>query len=218
MMGRRRTSGKRPPQLCVLLLRGRETDPQKAWTGEEPGVSKFMVFGCQAVVLIPPAQWKSKVDPIGERMVHIRHDQEAKGYLFYDPRTKRALVSRDTAFLEALPVGWVLGRQQGEPLPRVEHAAGNGLRLAAGPAGEEEDTDEDSEPLVVPGSPQGMPEGPGEGCPPVDRDAGTGQGSPQAKNGVNLGEPETEDSGDEPNQRRGNPLLTHTKGTFWHCQ
>jgi len=67
------------------------------------------VFGCQAVIWTPKEQRTSKAAPVGQRVIHIRKDEQAKGYLFYNPKTRKTVISRDAQFLESTPSlqqGW----------------------------------------------------------------------------------------------------------------
>jgi len=61
------------------------------------------VFGCQAVVWTPKEQRTSKAAPVGQRMIHIRRDERAKGYMFYNPKSRKTVISRDAQFLENTP-------------------------------------------------------------------------------------------------------------------
>jgi len=58
---------------------------------------------------------------VSKKMIHIRHDMAAKGYLFYDPDTQRTVVSRDCWFLEMTPayesVQWTRGGKGSLPTP-----------------------------------------------------------------------------------------------------
>jgi hypothetical protein len=97
--------------------------PHEAWTGEKPDIRRFRRFGCQAIVHTPAHQRGSKVAPTGKRMVHIRHDLEHKGWLFYDPKERKTVISRDAAFLEDEPANTLLaplGRLTTQPRPEPE--------------------------------------------------------------------------------------------------
>jgi len=77
--------------------------PQEAWSGKKPSIEGLRVFGCQAVVWTPKEQRTSKAAPVGQRMIHIRRDERAKGYMFYNPKSRKTVISRDAQFLENTP-------------------------------------------------------------------------------------------------------------------
>jgi len=93
--------------------------PQEAWLGTKPDVGVFKVFGCQAVTLIPADKRTSKAGSVGKRVVHIRRDHRAKGYLFYDPATQKSFVSRDVQFLEDRPAHELRALTRESKLPQI---------------------------------------------------------------------------------------------------
>ena len=186
--------------------------PHEAWWGAKPDVGMYRSFGCQAMVLIPPAQRGSKAAPVSKKMIHIRHDMAAKGYLFYDPDTQQTMVSRDCWFLEMTPAyDSVSGPGEGrEVFPHPESQAAQTPEEppqrhpaeAQGRADEDEDTRPSHPPPRVP-APGGAP----PGAPPQEVPARPEPGNqePEAGGPPEGAEPRGEEQGSPP-QREGAPL------------
>lgn len=104
----------------------------------------YRTFGCQAMVLTPAGERGSKAAPVSKRMVHIRHDMQAKGYRFYDPASQRIVVSRDCYFLEMTAGGELMSGPGGGAFPHLEpeevpeEGTGDGQRESGTPQEEEE--------------------------------------------------------------------------------
>ena len=73
--------------------------PFEAWNGWKPKVNHFKVFGCLAYVHVP-SQKRQKLDDNSMKCIFIGYSIESKAYRFYDPLTKRLVVSRDVVFDE----------------------------------------------------------------------------------------------------------------------
>lgn len=74
--------------------------PEEKWSGKRPDISHLKVFGCEAMVHIPKEKAK-KWDPKAIKMIFVGYSNETKGYRFFDPKTRKALISRDAIFIES---------------------------------------------------------------------------------------------------------------------
>ena len=90
--------------LTTTALPG-DTTPYEVWTGSQPNLEGIRTFGCQAIVHIQKEDRSSKVAPTAVQCIHLRSLPESKGWLFYNPNTKKTLISRDAVFLEDIPGG-----------------------------------------------------------------------------------------------------------------
>jgi len=76
--------------------------PFEAWHGKKPKVNHLRTFGCVAHVKLIGLGLK-KLSDRSKKMVFIGYESGTKGYRFYDPTTKRLVVSRDVIFDEKQP-------------------------------------------------------------------------------------------------------------------
>ncbi|PHT36714.1 hypothetical protein CQW23_24414 [Capsicum baccatum] len=74
--------------------------PNEAWSGQKPGVGHLKIFGCIAYSHVPE-QLRKKLDDRGEKCIFIGYDERSKAYRFYNPLTKKVIISRDVEFDEA---------------------------------------------------------------------------------------------------------------------
>jgi len=76
--------------------------PFEAWHGKKAKVNHLRTFGCVAhVKLVGPGL--KKLSDRSKKMVFIGYESGTKGYRFFDPTTKRLVVSRDVVFDEKQP-------------------------------------------------------------------------------------------------------------------
>jgi len=73
--------------------------PQEAWSGTKLNVSHFIIFGCIDFSHIPEELSKN-LDNRSEKCIFIGYSEQSKAWKFYNPITKKFLVSRDVKFLE----------------------------------------------------------------------------------------------------------------------
>ena len=73
--------------------------PFECYYSRKPDVSFLRVFGCNAYVHVPEEKRK-KLDKKSEKCIFIGYPNDAKGYKFYNPATKKMLLSYDALFLE----------------------------------------------------------------------------------------------------------------------
>ena len=64
----------------------------------------FKDFGCVAYVLVL-SQKREKLDDNSVKCIFVGYSAETKGYRFYDPTSKKLLISRDVAFDEKKYMG-----------------------------------------------------------------------------------------------------------------
>ncbi|CAI7734638.1 unnamed protein product [Closterium sp. NIES-53] len=72
------------------------------WIGRKPKVDMLRVFGCMCMALVPKHLRHNKLGAKAIWAVHLGMAQNSKGWLLWDPFTKKFLVSRDCKFMENL--------------------------------------------------------------------------------------------------------------------
>ncbi|CAI7742998.1 unnamed protein product, partial [Closterium sp. NIES-54] len=76
--------------------------PYVEWIGRKPKVDMLRVFGCMCMALVPKHLRHNKLGAKAIWAVHLGMAQNSKGWLLWDPFTKKFLVSRDCKFMENL--------------------------------------------------------------------------------------------------------------------
>ncbi|CAI7863048.1 unnamed protein product [Closterium sp. NIES-53] len=76
--------------------------PYLEWIGRKPKVDMIWVFGCMCMALVPKHLRLNKLGAKAIWAVHLGMAQNSKGWLLWDPFTKKFLVSRDCKFMENL--------------------------------------------------------------------------------------------------------------------
>ncbi|CAI7757794.1 unnamed protein product, partial [Closterium sp. NIES-53] len=76
--------------------------PYVEWIGRKPKVDMLRVFGCMCMALMPNHLRHNKLGAKAIWAVHLGMAQNSKGWLLWDPFTKKFLVSRDCKFMENL--------------------------------------------------------------------------------------------------------------------
>ncbi|CAI7934504.1 unnamed protein product, partial [Closterium sp. NIES-54] len=137
--------------------------PYVEWIGRKPKVDMLRVFGCMCMALVPKHLRHNKLGAKAIWAVHLGMAQNSKGWLLWDPFTKKFLVSRDCKFMENLMYkDW-----------KAENEAKIGMRLGDV---NKEDTCLWSVAARAGGSATGTP-GPGvTGATRAEGDAGVGAG------------------------------------------
>eukprot|EP00253_Pinus_taeda_P002182 PITA_02182 len=74
--------------------------PEEVWTGQSCDYSHLRIFGCDAYSLIPKNQ-RSKLDPKSKYYVFVGYDYAVKGYMLWDPPSRKIVISRDVTFDES---------------------------------------------------------------------------------------------------------------------
>ncbi|CAI7843723.1 unnamed protein product [Closterium sp. NIES-54] len=80
---------------CGLLI-------EAGCSAEKPKVDMLRVFGCMCMALVPKHLPHNKLGAKAIWSVHLGMAQNSKGWLLWDPFTKKFLVSRDCKFMENL--------------------------------------------------------------------------------------------------------------------
>ncbi|CAI7889623.1 unnamed protein product [Closterium sp. NIES-53] len=81
--------------------------PYVEWIGRKPKVDMLRVSGCMCMALMPKHLRHNKLGAKAIWAVHLGMAQNSKGWLLWDPFTKKFLVSRDCKFMENLMYkGW----------------------------------------------------------------------------------------------------------------
>ena len=76
--------------------------PHQAWHGKRPDLHLLRVFGCVAHLHIPE-QSSDRINKLSARSVpciNVGYSLRSKGYLLYNPRTRRVHTSKDVTFEE----------------------------------------------------------------------------------------------------------------------
>ena len=73
--------------------------PYEAWHGRRPDVHHLRTFGCVAFIKETRPNLK-KLDDRGTPVVFIGYEPGAKAWRFYNPASRRAMVSWDVVFNE----------------------------------------------------------------------------------------------------------------------
>ncbi|CAI7786696.1 unnamed protein product [Closterium sp. NIES-53] len=76
--------------------------PYVEWIGRKPKVDMLRVFRCMCMALVPKHLRHNKLGAKAIWVVHLGMAQNNKGWLLWDPFTKKFLVSRDCKFMENL--------------------------------------------------------------------------------------------------------------------
>ncbi|CAI7750153.1 unnamed protein product [Closterium sp. NIES-53] len=76
--------------------------PYVEWIGRKPKVDMLRVFGCMCMAFVPKHLQHNKLGAKAIWAVHLGMAQNSKGWLLWDPFTKKFLVSRDCKFMENL--------------------------------------------------------------------------------------------------------------------
>ncbi|CAI7731963.1 unnamed protein product [Closterium sp. NIES-53] len=76
--------------------------PYVEWIGRKPKVDMLRVFGCMCMALVPKHLRHNKLGAKAIWAVHLAMAQNSKGWFFWDPFTKKLLVSRVCKFMENL--------------------------------------------------------------------------------------------------------------------
>ena len=73
------------------------TTPKELWTGRKPSLGHVRICGSPAHVL---RRDPSKLEARSEVGQFVGYPRGTKGYLFYDPKKQRVIVSTNARFLE----------------------------------------------------------------------------------------------------------------------
>ncbi|CAI7888876.1 unnamed protein product, partial [Closterium sp. NIES-54] len=76
--------------------------PYVEWIGRKPKVDMLRVFGCMCMALVPKHLRHNKLGAKAIWAVHLGMAQNSKGWLLWDPFTKKFLVSTDCKFMDNL--------------------------------------------------------------------------------------------------------------------
>ncbi|CAI7894451.1 unnamed protein product [Closterium sp. NIES-54] len=76
--------------------------PYVEWIGRKPKVDMLWVFGGMCMALVPKHLRHNKLGAKAIWAVHLGMAQNSKGWILWDPFTKKLLVSRDSKFMENL--------------------------------------------------------------------------------------------------------------------
>ncbi|CAI7899588.1 unnamed protein product [Closterium sp. NIES-54] len=76
--------------------------PYVEWIGRKPKVDMLRMFGCMCMALVPKHLRHNKLGAKAIWAVHLGMAQNSKGWLLWDPFTKKFLVRRDCKFMENL--------------------------------------------------------------------------------------------------------------------
>jgi transposase InsO family protein len=87
--------------------------PYEKWFGRKPDVGHLRVWGCLAYVHIQKDK-RSKFEPHMEKCIFIGYPEGYKGWKFYNPETKRVIISERADFDERYSYWGELLRREGD--------------------------------------------------------------------------------------------------------
>ncbi|CAI7874525.1 unnamed protein product [Closterium sp. NIES-53] len=73
--------------------------PYERWLGKKPSIDMLWVWGCMGLVMVPKEQ-RHKLEVAAVWAVHLGMAPDSKGWLMWDPKSKRTLISCDVKFVE----------------------------------------------------------------------------------------------------------------------
>ena len=109
--------------------------PSQLWHGTVPNVAHLRVFGCTAYVNIKKDK-RAQLQPHTEKCMFIGYPFNYKAWLFWNPATKKTVISNSAEFDERYfpgnstnPINWPLdvpSQDLPQPQPLVEQVGGSG--------------------------------------------------------------------------------------------
>ncbi|CAI7775821.1 unnamed protein product [Closterium sp. NIES-53] len=88
--------------IALIHVGAEKWVPYVEWIGRKPKVDMLRVFGCMCMALMPKHLRHNKLAAKAIWAVHLGMAQNSKGWLLWDPFTKKFLVRRDSKFMENL--------------------------------------------------------------------------------------------------------------------
>jgi hypothetical protein len=74
--------------------------PYEQWSGRQPDISYFRVFGCFAFKHMLK-ELRTKVEPKAQRMVFVGYAEDSKGYRLWNPSGRKISIASDVKFDES---------------------------------------------------------------------------------------------------------------------
>lgn len=84
---------------------------EEAWSGRRPLIQYLIIFGCITYVHVPD-QLRKKLDYKGNKCIFISYGTNEKTYKFYNPITKKVVISRYVTFNEEGMCDWFYKAQK----------------------------------------------------------------------------------------------------------
>ncbi|RVW71220.1 Retrovirus-related Pol polyprotein from transposon TNT 1-94 [Vitis vinifera] len=81
----------------------------EAWSGRNPSVRHFKVFGCLCYSQVPKER-RSKLDETSEKCIFMGYSSQSKGYRLYNLKTNKLIISRYVIFYEKAAWNWEKGK------------------------------------------------------------------------------------------------------------
>ncbi|CAI7808522.1 unnamed protein product [Closterium sp. NIES-54] len=126
-----RTIGEAAKTLVLTLVGDKHWVSYEPWLGKKPSIDMLRVWGCMGLVMVPKEQ-RHKLEVAAVLAVHPGMAPDSKGWLMWDPKSKRTLVSRDVKFVEdVMYKDWQQQQQVqiGLRLQEIEHSAVEEVQL-----------------------------------------------------------------------------------------
>ncbi|KAL0379429.1 UNVERIFIED_CONTAM: hypothetical protein Sangu_0007200 [Sesamum angustifolium] len=79
--------------------------PIEAWSGKKPSAKHLRVFGSICYVHIP-IEKRHKLEEKTEKGIFLGYSTQSKGYIIYNLKTKKLIISRDVEFDEDAMWNW----------------------------------------------------------------------------------------------------------------
>jgi hypothetical protein len=77
----------------------KDMTPEEAFTGVNPKVGHFRIFGCLFYIHVPKEK-RMKLDPLGRKGTFIGYSESSKAYRMYIPSQRQIGMRRDASFEE----------------------------------------------------------------------------------------------------------------------
>ncbi|CAI7895086.1 unnamed protein product [Closterium sp. NIES-54] len=101
--------------------------PYVEWIGRKPKVDMLRVFGCMCMALVPKHLRHNKLGAKAIWAVHLGMAQNSKGWLLWDPFTKKFLVIKDYKFMANLMYKDWKAENEAKICVRFEEVKSSGL-------------------------------------------------------------------------------------------
>ena len=73
--------------------------PQKAYSGKNPSIAHFIVFGCKLYMHVSNED-RTKLELKSKKCIFLGYNMESKAYRLYDPKARKVELSEDMVFQE----------------------------------------------------------------------------------------------------------------------
>lgn len=100
--------------------------PIEAYSGKKPGIGHLKVFGSLCYVPLPN-EVRQKLDAKSVKSVFVGYATCEKGYMIFDPCTKKLMLSRDVVFDETMSWNWKESSKNSATMTYIQNQSENVL-------------------------------------------------------------------------------------------